>query len=73
MAEKIPQLSEQVQGRIISAHIDITLTPPASIVGDTNAAVEAGHLLVDGALRLLQQAAERNGFKVKITVVQVIY
>lgn len=66
-------LADQVQGRIISAHIDIMLAPPASIVGDTDAAVEAGHLLVDGALRLLQQAAERNGFKVQITVVQVIY
>ena len=66
-------LSEQAQGRIISAHIDVKLTPPASMLGDTDAALDSGHMLVDGALRLLQQAAERNGFKVEINIVQVIY
>ena len=75
MAEKTPQLSlaEQAQGRIISAHIDVKLTPPQGETGDTDAASEIGHALIHGALHLLQQAADRNGFKVEINIVQVIY
>lgn len=75
MAEKTPQLSlaEQAQGRTISAHIDVKLTPPKAELGETDAAGEIGHLLIDGALRLLKQAAEKNGFKVEIDINQVIY
>ena len=75
MAEKTPQLSlaEQAQGRIISAHIDVKLTPPKAELGETDAASEIGSNLIQGALHLLQQAAEKNGFKTEITIVQVIY
>ena len=75
MAEKTPQLSlaEQAQGRIISAHIDVVLTPPQGETGDTDAASEIGSNLIQGALHLLQQAAEKNGFHVEIKTVQVVY
>ena len=75
MAEKTPQLSlaEQAQGRTISAHIDVKLTPPQGELGETDAASEIGSNLIQGALHLLQQAADRNGFKVEINIVQVIY
>ena len=75
MAEKTLQLSlaEQAQGRIISAHIDVKLTPPQGETGDTDAASEIGSNLIQGALHLLQQAAEKNGFKTEITITQVIY
>ena len=66
-------LAEQAQGRIISAHIDVMLTPPHGEIGETDAADEIGHLLIDGALRLLKQAAEKNGFKVEIDINQVVF
>ena len=75
MAEKTPQLrlAEQALGRIISAHIDVKLTPPKAELGETDAADDIGHLLIGGALRLLKQAAERNGFKVEIKGYQGIF
>lgn len=72
MAEKTP-LSEQVQGRIISAHIDMKLTPPQCELGETDAAWDIGHNLVQGAMRLMQEAGDRNGFKVEITYTLVVY
>ena len=66
-------LSEQAQGRIVSAHIDVKLTPPQGETGETDAASEIGHNLIHGALHLLQQASEKNGFKVEIDIVQVVY
>ena len=67
-------LADQAQGRIISSHIDVKLTPQqGGELGDTEAASDAGHLLIDGALRLLKQAAEKNGFKVEIDINQVVF
>ena len=66
-------LAEQAQGRIISAHIDVKLTPPEAELGETDAADDIGHLLIGGALRLLKLAAERNGFKVEISGSQGIF
>ena len=66
-------LAEQALGRIISAHIDVKLTPPEAEPGETDAADDIGHLLIGGALRLLKQAGERNGFNVEITITQVVY
>jgi hypothetical protein len=66
-------LAEQAQGRIISAHIDVKLTPPKAALGETDAASEIGSNLIHGALHLLQQAAEKNGFHVEIKTVQVVY
>lgn len=70
MVEETPKLSmgEQAQSRVIHSNIDVTLIPPQGELGATDAAWDACHLLIDGALHLLQQAAERNGFKVKINV-----
>lgn len=74
MVEKTDQrLADQAQGRIISAHIDVKLTPPQGETGDTDAASEIGSNLIQGALHLLQQAAEKNGFKVETELRMVVY
>ena len=58
-------LAEQAQGRIISAHIDVKLTPPKAELGETDAASEIGSNLIQGALHLLQQAAEKTALRLR--------
>lgn len=66
-------LAEKAQGRIISAHVDITLTPPQTTLGDTDDAWDIGKILIGGAMDLLRKAASENGFKVEIDVRQIVY
>lgn len=65
--------SEQALGRIIHAHIDVTLTPPPAELGETDAAMDIGNGIVREALLLLQTIAEAEGFTVAINIKQVVF
>jgi hypothetical protein len=67
-------LARKAQGRIIHQSFDVTLTPPQSgELGDTDAAFDIGKGLMREAMRLLQEAATREGFKVEIEFGQAVY
>jgi hypothetical protein len=71
-------LADDVQGRVISQTIHVKLEPlrpvtELSELGETDVAMEVGRGLVIEAMKVLQMAAEAEGFKVTVSLGQVIY
>lgn len=68
-------LADEAGGRTISQSIYIRLTPikPIEVLGHTDAAMEIGRGLIAEAVKVLVMAAEAEGFKVDVTVGQVVY
>ena len=74
MAERALNLATKAQGRIIHQTFDVTMIPPDTRnPGETDAAWEIGLGLMREAMRILQTAAEKEGFKVEIDFGQVVY
>lgn len=64
----------KAQGRIIHQRFDVTMIPPdTKDPGETDAAWEIGLGLMREAMRILQTAAQKEGFKVEIEFGQVVY
>lgn len=72
-------LADRVQGRKIRQVLEIRLEPlePVRLAGDPGSAmdvaIEVGEGLIMEAMRVLQAAAEREGFKVTIGLGQISY
>ncbi len=67
-------LAAKAQGRIIHQSFDVTMIPKqGGVLGDTDPAWEIGVGLMREAMLVLQAAAEKEGFEVKIEFGQVVY
>lgn len=67
-------LADLCEGRIISQTIHVRLEPTRPVeLGETDAAMEIGRGLISEAVKVLQCAAEAEGFKVMVEMGQVVY
>lgn len=56
----------------LAVYVQMTPTKPAE-VGETDVAMEIGRGLIEESMRVLQEAARREGFEVRIHVGQMVY
>lgn len=67
-------LADQAEGRIISMSIYVRLMPPQTGgLGHTEPAVAIGRGLIRESMRLLQTAAEKEGFEVFMETTARVY
>lgn len=68
------RLTDQIAGRTISQSVFIRLVPDDHVsgAGTPELAAMIGRGLITEAMRTLQDAAEREGFKVEVELGQVI-
>ena len=67
-------LADQAAGRVISMSIYVRLTPPQTgEIGHTEPAVAIGRGLIHESMRLLQAAAEKEGFEVFMEATARVY
>lgn len=74
MSSNVVRLADLALGRTISGNVYFKLVPPkVDDVGETDAAMAIGKGLINEALLLLKNSAEKEGFEVEVDISLCVY
>ena len=74
MSSNVVRLADLALGRTISGNVYFKLVPPEiDDVGETDAALAIGKGLINEAMLLLKNAAEKEGFEVDVEISLRVY